>query len=324
VLAFASLGIVPATFIVGQVNALTGRTLGFLLAMAAVAAALGGVAWLAEQARPGAGAVVGVGVTVVLVTVDVLLGAPMQMNTVFGYSVAVAGRFTGLGNLAFALFGSAVIVLTALIVDRVGNTGVRVACVLLGAAVLIEGLPMLGADVGGLVSMVPAFGVTGLLLAGRRVTGRDVAYLVALTAGTLFAFAFLDAARPSQSQTHLARLAQHLVAGRWGAFGDTLARRWHASFGGAELAAWGAMAALILVTGVYVALVAWGWVGPRAPRRDGPWVAGAVGMAVLAVVGLAANDSSIAVPTTMLIVVVPVVVLQVLGVAPPDATEGER
>jgi len=315
-LAFAALGIVPATFLVSRIGGVGGKPILYLLSLAVIAAVLGTVAWLVERRRPGVGALVGVGFTVVLVTADVLAGAPLQMNTVFGYSVAVAGRFTGLGNLAFALFGSASIVLAALIVDRVGPRGLRLACLLLVAVVLIEGLPMLGADVGGLVSMVPAFGVTLLLLAGRRVTGREIGYLAAATFGVLLAFAFVDAARPAQSQTHLARLAQHLIAGRWGAFGDTLARRWQASFGGAELAAWGGVFLLILVVGLYVTFVAKRWMGPEAPRRTGPAVAGAVGLGVLAVVGLVANDSSIAVPATMLIVVVPVVVLQVL------ATEG--
>jgi hypothetical protein len=207
-------------------------------------------------------------------------------------------------------------VLAALIVDRLGRPGLRPAYALLATVVVVEGLPMLGADVGGVLSMVPAFGVTALLLADRRVTGRVLVVLAALSAGVLLAFAFVDAARPAGSQTHLARLAQHLVAGRWGAFADSLTRRWTASFGGAETAAWGLVWALIAGTALYVALVALHRAGPEAPRRTGPWVAAAGGLAVLAVVGLVANDSSVAVPATMLIVVAPVVVLQVLRAAP--------
>ena len=314
--AYVAFGVIPATFLVGRIGWVGDRTLPYLAAVAVLALGLGVVAYLADRWRPGAGALVGVGFTVALVTVDVLLGAPLQLNTAFGYSVAVAGRFTGLGNLAFALFGSATIMLAALIVDRLGRPGLRVAYVLLVAAIVLEGLPMLGADVGGVTSMVPAFGVTALLLADRRVTSRDICVLVAVTAAVLLGFAFVDAARPSQSQTHLARLAQHLVAGRWSAFADTLTRRWQASFGGAELAAWGAVLALILAAALYVVLVAMGRAGPKAPRRTGPWVAAAGGLVVLAVVGLVANDSSIAVPATMLILVVPVVVLQVLRATP--------
>lgn len=318
VAAYVALGVVPATFLVGRVGAVEGETVLYLVAIVVVAALFGAVAIFAERRRRGAGALVSVGAIVVLVAIDVLLGAPLQLNTVFGYSVAVAGRFTGLGNLAFALFGAATIVLAALLVDRAGQRGLKLAYGLLVVVVLVEGLPMLGADVGGVASMVPAFGVTALLLADRRVTGREIVALVGVTVAVLLLFAFVDAARPSQSQTHLARLAQHLLAGRWGAFADTLTRRWQASFGGAELAAWAGIAAIIVATGIYVALVATRRAGPQAPRRTGPWVAAAGGLLVLAVVGLVANDSSFAVPATMLIVVVPVVVLQTLGAASDD------
>ena len=118
-----------------------------------------------------------------LIALDLLVGAPLQLNTTFGYSVAVAGRFTGLGNLAFALFGSATIVLAALIVDRTGPRGVRVAVGLMAAVVVVEGLPMLGADVGGVLAMVPAFGVTALVLLGRRIRAREVVGLVVATGG---------------------------------------------------------------------------------------------------------------------------------------------
>ncbi|HEY8545347.1 MAG TPA: hypothetical protein VIL36_09885 [Acidimicrobiales bacterium] len=314
--AFVALGVVPATFLMGRFGFTDGQAVPYLAVLLGIAAAFGGVAYLVDRARPGLGALVAVGTIVVLVGADVLLGAPLQLNTVFGYSVAVAGRFTGLGNLAFAVFGSATIVLAALIVDRHGRAGLRAAFALLAGVIVVEGLPMLGADVGGVVAMVPAFGVTALLLADRRVTGRVFVLLVGVSGAVLLAFAFVDAARPAGSQTHLARLAQHLVAGRFGAFTDTLTRRWTASFGGAETAAWGLVWTLLAGSALYVTLVAFGRAGPEAPRRTGPWVAAAGGLAVLSTVGLVANDSSVAVPATMLIVVVPVIVLQVLRAAP--------
>jgi hypothetical protein len=52
--------------------------------------------------------------------------------------------------------------------------------------------------------------------------------------------------------------------------------------------------------------------GPHAtrPLRHRPTLAAALGLAVLGTVGLVANDSSVAVPATMLIVVGPAVMLQ--------------
>jgi hypothetical protein len=315
--ALAALGVVPATFVLSRAGSLVGHVPAYLLAVAVLAAVLGAGGWAVDRRWPGSGALAATTAIVVLIGVDVLVGAPLQVNAVFGYSVAVAGRFAGLGNLAFALFGAATIVLAALLVDRYGPRGRSWAWVLLIGVVLVEGLPMLGADVGGVLSMVPAFGVTALVLSGRRVRLRDLALLVAAAGAAVLTFAFVDIARPAGSHTHLARLAEHLVDGRWGPFFDSLTRRLQASFGGAELAVWALVGGLIVLVGAYVVLVARGVVDPEVllGQRHPPTTAAASGLVVLAAVGLVANDSSIAVPATMLIVVVPVLVLR--AIAPP-------
>ncbi|HEX4868306.1 MAG TPA: hypothetical protein VFV32_11875 [Acidimicrobiales bacterium] len=317
--AHVALGVVPATFVASQVPAVVGSTPGYLVAVAVLAVAAGAATWAVDRRRPGLGPIAALGGIVAMFTVDVLLGAPLQVNAVFGYSVAVAGRFAGLGNLAFALFGAAAVLLAALLVDRYGVRCLPAVTGLLVAVVLLEGLPMLGADVGGVLSMVPAFGVCLLLLAGRRPSGRHALALVAAAGLTVLVFAFVDVARPSGQRTHLARLAEHLVDGRWSSFSDSLTRRLQASFGGAEVAAWALVLGLIVVVAAYVVLVGTGRLGPaRATRPSAvpPWLtsrpalAAVAGAVVLAGLGLVANDSSIAVPATMLIVIAPIAVLQ--------------
>jgi hypothetical protein len=314
-LAYGALGVVPASFLVGQVGGARANPAAQVVVVLVIAALVAVVADRAEQLRRGSGALVAVGGIVALIGVDILVGAPLQLNTTFGYSVAVAGRFTGLGNLAFALFGSATIVLAALIVDRAGSRGVRLAVALMASVLLVEGLPMMGADVGGVISMVPAFGMTALVLLGRPIGWREIAGLVLATALVLFGFALVDAARPPEVQTHLARLAEQVLDGRWDTFSKSLGRRWQASLGGAELAGWITVGTVMAVAGAYAALVARGRMGPDAtrPLRHRPTLAAAVGLAVLGSVGLVANDSSVAVPLTMLIVVAPAVMLQHLS-----------
>ena len=312
--AYVALGVVPATFLASQLGDLTGGAAAYVVAVLMIAASVAVGVVTVERRSPGIGPLIAVGAIVVLFSLDVLLGAPLQVNAVFGYSVAVAGRFAGVGNLAFALFGSAAVVLSALVVDRYGSRGLPAATGLLMGVVLLEGLPMFGADVGGVLSMVPAFGVTALILAGRRPGMRTALGLVVAAGLTVLVFAFVDAVRPAGERTHLARLAEHLVAGRWGSFNDSLARRLQASFGGAELAAWSLVVALIVGVGIYVVLVAQGhlarWRGQMGWLRHRPTQAATAGLTVLAIAGLVANDSSIAVPATMLIVVAPVAVLR--------------
>jgi hypothetical protein len=318
--ATAALGVVPATFLAARVGAVRGSTLGFLVVTAGLAAVFAAAVAAVERRRRGSGVVVAVASITAFFVVDVVAGAPLQLNSVFGYSVAVAGRFAGLGNLAFSLFGSAAIVLGALLVERWGPRAVRPAIALLASIVLVEGLPMLGADVGGVIAMVPAFGVTALVLLGRRPSFRDLVGLLGLAGLAVMAFAFIDVARPRGSRTHLARLAQHVVDGRWGPFFDSLGRRLHASFGNAEVAAWAGLAALLVATAAFVVLTVIrrrrpGFAVDLGRSLDGPARAARDGLVVLAAVGLVANDSSIAVPATMLIVIVPALVLHRTGVA---------
>lgn len=316
--ALAALGIVPATFLIGRLQSAVGQPARYGLGIVAIAAAIGLVVTLVERRRPGLGPIVALGAIVAMFLVDVSLGAPLQLNTVFGYSLSVAGRFAGVGNLAFALFGATTILLATLVADRWGAAGVRAAVVLLGVVVVVEGMPMLGADVGGVLSMVPAFGITAMALTGRRTRLVHLAGLAVLGAVAVLAFAALDLARPEDSRTHLGRATADVLDGRWSTLGDSLNRRWQASFGSADTLWWLLIGGLLVVGTAYAVAVARGWLGPDAPKRhlEAPARAAMAGLAVLATVGLVANDSSIAVPTTMLIVVAPIAVLQALAGRP--------
>src|SRR5688500_7652480 len=78
-----------------------------------------------------------------------------------------------------------------------------------------------------------------------------------------------------------------------------------AGLGESELAGRVTLGAVMVLAWGYAGLVAAGRMGPHAtrPLRDRPTRAAVLGLAVLGTVGLVANDSSVAVPLTMLIVV---------------------
>lgn len=304
--AAAVLGALPATFLSAIVGVDSMAAYVALLLAGGVLVAL--ATTLAEQRWRGTGPIVSVGSVVGIIAIDVLVGAPLQLNTVFGYSVAVAGRFAGVGNLAFALLGSGALVLAALVAERFDRRGRRVALLLLIAVLLIDGLPILGADVGGVLSIVPAFGLAALVLLGRPIGVREVIGTFAAAFAMLLVVAFIDLARPAADETHLARLAQHVIDRRWSPFFSSLTRRWSASFGSGQTGAWVVFLLLAGVLGVYLAVRIVGRRRTRPVRRTlaAPEQAAAIGLAVLAGLGLVANDSSFAVPATMLLIIAPV------------------
>lgn len=319
-IAIGMLGVVPGTFLAGHLDDGRQGVGVYAAAIVAVAVLVGVVGTLVERRWPRTGILVGLGSILVLITGDVLVGAPLQVNTVFGYSTAVAGRFAGLGNLAFALFSAAALTFAVVLVDRNGRRALWPALALLVAAVLVDGLPMLGADVGGVASMVPAFFLTAWVLAGRTVRWQHLVASVAASFGAIVAVGLLDASRPTSSQTHLARLGEHVVNRRFSAVGDTLLRRVNASFGSTDAFVWLLAVALVVAALVHAAVIARGrgWLARLRPR-DTTGLALAIGLGALAVLGLVVNDSSIAVPATMLIVIVPVLVTRRLALTGPTA-----
>jgi hypothetical protein len=77
------------------------------------------------------------GLTLGILVADLMVGARLQLNTVFGYSPIVAGRFAGAGNIAFAVIGASTILTGTLIVHRWRSTQALWAVAALFAAVVL-------------------------------------------------------------------------------------------------------------------------------------------------------------------------------------------
>lgn len=148
------------------------------------------------------------GATVVLLVLDVATGARLQTSSLLGYSLHTAARFTGFGNTAFATLASTTIIAVALHVHhspRRREALVTAACIF-AIVVVADGAPSLGADVGGILTMVPVFGLTLIALSGRRVSWRAVGIAAAVTFAALVVATGIDLLRPVASRTHLGTL----------------------------------------------------------------------------------------------------------------------
>src|SRR4029079_12016345 len=80
------------------------------------------------------------------------------------------------------------------------------AIALLVVAIVVDGAPFFGSDVGGVLSMVPAYAITATLLLGWRVRWKLVAIYGAATIFLVAIFAVIDVSRPEAKRTHLGRL----------------------------------------------------------------------------------------------------------------------
>lgn len=172
--------------------------------------------------------------------VDAALGAHLAFNGPLGMNAVVAGRFYGISNTAFALVAASLVVGIGTswraLTGPDGAPGAQAAApaggraasprylgrrqaswllvaVLGGAALLLDGAPQVGADMGGAITLVPTLVVLGAGLAGTRLAWPRLLATAALTVGVVGGFAAWDYSRPSPERTHLGRFVQQVVDG---------------------------------------------------------------------------------------------------------------
>lgn len=157
------------------------------------------------------------GLTWLVLTADGLTGTTLQQGSPLGPSLALGARFYGFGNTVFAVYATAAVVLAAGLAAAALQRGRRRAALAAVAGVglvtvLVDGLPALGADAGGIVSLVPAFVVLGVAVAGRRVRLRHLALAAGAALVVVAAVAVAAWLLPGPG-SHLGRFVQRLVDG---------------------------------------------------------------------------------------------------------------
>ena len=147
--------------------------------------------------------------------VDAAAGAPLAFNNPLGMNAVVAGRFYGVSNTAFALVAGALVVVIAGVWGTLGGgrrSALLVTALLGGAALLVDGAPQLGADVGGALTLVPTLAFLAAGLAGLRLSWRRWLAIGAATVLVVGGFAVVDLLRPG-GPTHLGRFARQVADG---------------------------------------------------------------------------------------------------------------
>jgi hypothetical protein len=309
----ALLGFLPATYLAGIFPFHRWGTAAFWLFLIGIGVLIGCITWLATDRGGVMTLIVALGAIVGLIIADVITGSRLQFNTVFGYSPTVAGRFAGLGNIGYAQLAAGAVLLAGFVAFRVGGRrGVQLAISLLVVAIIVDGAPFFGSDIGGVLSMVPAYLVTSTLLLGWRFRWRLIAIYGTITAVVLGLFALFDVSRPPEDRTHLGRLIES-GSGDGGVerVAIVIARKLDANTSVLFRSVWVIMVPIVLAG---VAYMIWRMPGHLRGlyRRIPPLRASLVGFAVVAVLGFALNDSGISIPAMMLGVLSPVMIVLAL------------
>ncbi len=255
--------------------------------------------------------------TVGVIGADIVTGSRLQVSSVFGLQPLVGGRFYGMGNVAFALYAAAALLLCAGLAQAlVHRQAPRLAAVTVvvvgGAALAVDVLPAWGADFGGPIAFVPALGLLLLWVLGVRTSWRNLALIGLAAAVVVGGVAYADWLRPPEQRSHPGRFVQSVIDG--GA-GEIVGRKLAANV---ELAA--AFPLLLLVVVALIALAVLVVVRPGVLRSE-PFARlvahapllrrGLLAVVVMAVIGFLTNDSGAAIPPVAGILAVPLVLAAV-------------
>lgn len=235
------------------------------------------------------------GATVAVLVVDVATGGRLQLASLMGYSPEVVGRFYGIGNTAFAVLAASALLAVAVhlhAAPRPAEALVTAGGILLVVTVL-DGLPTLGDDVGGIITLVPVFGVSLWAFSGRRLSWKPVAVAMALALVLLAGAVGVDLLRPPESRTHMARVVTDTLENGESNLMTTVARKVDANFRVLRSTIWAW--AVPVVAAFLLWLLVW---QRRAAKLLPPGSAlriGVVGTLAAGLLGFLANDSGVVV-----------------------------
>jgi hypothetical protein len=158
------------------------------------------------------------GITVASFTVDAALGAVMQPGSMLNSRPIFGLRWYGFGNVTFAAYATAGLLLAGYVAHRLlaaGRRGAAVAAVgSIGFGIVIcEGWPSMGSDFGGVIALTPAVLWLMLALSGIKITWPK---LLAIGGGAVLAVALisvLDWRRGSDRRSHLGNFVQRILDG---------------------------------------------------------------------------------------------------------------
>ncbi|MGH9211931.1 MAG: hypothetical protein ACRD2C_14805, partial [Acidimicrobiales bacterium] len=249
--------------------------------------------------------------TAALLVADVATGANLQMASVLGYSPHTAARYEGFGNTAFAVLAACAVVLAAIHVAYAPRRreAVVAAGALLAVVLLADVWPTLGADVGGILTLVPVFGLLMVALSGRALSWRTVVLLGGATAVVLALLTTVDLLRPEESQSHLGRFVSGIFEGD-GTFWTTIERKWATNMRLFGRTVWTWMVPLTVGFSLYLLVIARGWQS-LLPARSA-LRAGIVGTITAGLVGWLVNDSGVVVSALVFVFVGPYLTLLAL------------
>ncbi|WP_430786833.1 hypothetical protein [Actinoplanes sp. G11-F43] len=157
------------------------------------------------------------GVSVLVVAVDLMTGARLQLNGVAGYSAIHGVRYAGLGSVGLGVFVAGLLLLAGTLAQWVNRRWRPLVVVTFGGlGVVMVGSPYLGADPVGAIAVTAGVCVAAAISTGGWLTFPRFAWATLSGVAVTIAFAVMDLRRPALEQGTLGRILTALGDGTAG------------------------------------------------------------------------------------------------------------
>ena len=302
----AFIGYVAATFIVGALPMYRWGTAAYFALVTLIAITFAAACLTLGRRSVLDPLLLALGTVMAIHLVDLVSGAHLELNTVFGYSPTVGIRLAGIGNPGSAELSASALLFAILLSIRAPRRGSMVGNALLVLTFLIVAAPMFGQDFGGGLSLGPTVALWWLLRSGRKVRVKTVLILAAVLVGAGLLAGFADLSRPANERTHVGRLFEKIGSDGIGSFFTVVGRKAGLMFSTFSNTAW-VLLVLSVVIGIAIAGLRSDLLARVVDRRPNLRL-GLICFGVLVVLATALNDSGVQVTGVMLATLLPVLV----------------
>jgi hypothetical protein len=153
----------------------------------------------------------------VVVGLDLLTGAQLQLNGVAGYSAIQGARYAGVGGVGLGVFVSGLLVVSGWTAQWVRRPWRPLVFVLLGGVgVVMVGSPYLGSDPVGAIAVTAGVCVAAAISTGGWLTFSRFAWAALAGLAVTIGFAVMDLRRPALEQGSLGRFLSAIGGGTGG------------------------------------------------------------------------------------------------------------
>src|SRR5205823_3724252 len=183
------------------------------------------------------------------------------------------------------------------------------ATAMLAVVVIADGAPSLGDDVGGIITLVPVFGLVLVALWGRRISWKTLALVGGAAVALLGVATGIDVLRPPEARTHLGTFVVDLFHGH-GTTNTTIARKAATNVHVLSASVWTWMILIIAVFSLF--LLVYEERGAELLPKGSPRRIGAIGALAAGLLGFAVNDSGVVVTALVFVYLGPYLTLLAL------------